>query len=60
VVVKRPGTLLRLPRKDFDDLVVSHPQILELLSTLSEERAESLDAILSGRAQWTDEGLVLI
>jgi CRP-like cAMP-binding protein len=60
VVVKRPGTLLRLPRKDFDELVVTHPQILELVSTLSEERAESLDAILSGHAQWTDEGLVLI
>jgi CRP-like cAMP-binding protein len=59
VVVRRPGTLLRLPRKDFDELVVTYPQILELVSTLSEERAESLDAILSGHAEWTDEGLVL-
>jgi CRP-like cAMP-binding protein len=60
VVVKRPGTLLRLPRKDFDELVVTHPQILEAVSTLSEEHAENLDAILSGHAQWTDEGLVLL
>ena len=59
VVVRRPGTLLRLPRKDFDELVVTYPQILELVSTLSDERAESLDAILSGAAAWTDEGLVL-
>ncbi len=59
IVVKRPGTLLRLPRKDFDDLVVSYPQILELVSTLSDERAENLDAILSGHAEWTDDGLVL-
>ncbi len=59
IVVRRPGTLLRLPRKDFDDLVVSYPQILELVSTLSEERAENLDAILSGHAEWTDDGLVL-
>jgi CRP-like cAMP-binding protein len=59
VVVSRPGTLLRLPRRAFDELVVTHPQILELVATLSEERAESLDAILSGHAQWTDEGLVL-
>jgi CRP-like cAMP-binding protein len=59
VVVRRPGTLLRLPRKEFDELVVTYPQILELVSTLSEERAENLDAILSGRAEWTDEGLVL-
>lgn len=60
VAVRRPGTLLRLPRKDFDDLVVSYPQILELVSELSEERAENLDAILSGHAQWTEEGLVLV
>ncbi len=60
VVVRRGGTLLRLPRTAFDELVVSYPQILELVADLSEERAESLDAILSGRAQWTDEGLVLV
>jgi CRP-like cAMP-binding protein len=60
VVVRRAGTLLRLPRSEFDALVVTYPQILELVATLSEERAESLDAILSGRAQWTEDGLVLI
>ncbi|HEX9244223.1 MAG TPA: cyclic nucleotide-binding domain-containing protein [Anaeromyxobacter sp.] len=59
VVVRRPGTLLRLPRKEFDELVVTYPQILELVATLSEERAENLDAILSGCAEWTDDGLVL-
>lgn len=59
VVVRRPGTLLRLPRKEFDALVTAYPQILELVATLSEERAENLDAILSGHAEWTDEGLVL-
>jgi CRP-like cAMP-binding protein len=59
VVVRRAGTLLRLPRRDFDELVVTYPQILELVSTLSEERAENLDAILSGHAEWTDDGLVL-
>jgi CRP-like cAMP-binding protein len=59
VVMRRAGTLLRLPRHYFDVLVVTHPQILELVATLSEERAENLDAILSGHAQWTEEGLVL-
>lgn len=59
IVVRRPGTLLRLPRKEFDELVVTYPQILELVSTLSEERAENLDAILSGAAEWTGDGLVL-
>jgi CRP-like cAMP-binding protein len=60
VVVKRAGTLLRLPRKDFDELVLTYPQILELVSELSDERLESLDAILSGHAEWTEEGLVLV
>lgn len=60
VTAQRPGTLLRLPRGGFDELVLSHPQILEVVAELSEERTESLDAILSGHAQWTEEGLVLI
>jgi CRP-like cAMP-binding protein len=59
IVVRRPGTLLRLPRKAFDELVTSYPQILELVANLSEERAESLDAIISGHAEWTEDGLVL-
>jgi CRP-like cAMP-binding protein len=60
VVVRRPGTLLRLPRSEFDALVVTYPQILELVATLSDERSDSLDAILADRAQWTEDGLVLI
>jgi CRP-like cAMP-binding protein len=59
VAVRRAGTLLKLPRKTFDELVVAYPQILELVSDLSSERTENLDAILSGHAEWTDEGLVL-
>ncbi len=60
VVVRRGGTLLKLPRREFDDLVVSYPRILELVAELTEERADGLDAILSGRAEWTEDGLVLI
>jgi CRP-like cAMP-binding protein len=60
VVARRGGTLLKLPRKDFDELVVSYPQILELVAELSEERSENLDAILTGHAQWTEDGLVLL
>ena len=56
----RRGTLLRLPRSEFDELVVTYPQILELVADLSEERVESLDAILSGHARWTEDGLVLV
>jgi CRP-like cAMP-binding protein len=60
VVARRAGTLLRLPRPDFDALVMTYPQILELVSTLSDERLENLDAILSGHAEYTEDGLVLI
>jgi CRP-like cAMP-binding protein len=60
VSARRAGTLLRLPREGFDELITSHPRILEVISELSSERLENLDAILSGRAQWTEEGLVLI
>jgi len=60
VRARRGGTLLRLPRPDFDELVMAYPQILELVSTLSDERLEALDAILTGAAQFTEDGLVLI
>ena len=60
VVVRRGGTLLRLPRADFDGLVAAYPQLLELVSELSDERLERQEAILSGHARWTDEGLVLV
>jgi len=58
--VRRAGTLLRLPRAAFDELVVSYPQILQLVSELTDERVENLDAILSGHAEWTEDGLILI
>jgi CRP-like cAMP-binding protein len=60
VTVKRGGSLLRLQRSDFDALVMTYPTVLELVSQLSEERAQNLDAILSGSAAFTEDGLVLI
>jgi CRP-like cAMP-binding protein len=60
VTARRAGTLLRLPRQGFDELVLSHPQVLEVVAELSEERSGNLDAILTGHAQWTEEGLVLV
>jgi CRP-like cAMP-binding protein len=38
VRAKTPATVLRLPREDFDSLVMSHPQILELVSEIGETR----------------------
>ncbi len=60
VVARRPGTVLRLPRSEFDEIIVTYPQILELVSVLNDERQLNQQAILDGAAQWTDEGLVLV
>ena len=60
VVANRSGTLLRLPRETFDEIVSAYPQVLELVSELTDERLQNLDAILSGRAEFTEDGLVLI
>jgi hypothetical protein len=40
--------------------VVTYPQILELVSDLTDERQQTLQAILDGTAEWTDEGMVLV
>jgi CRP-like cAMP-binding protein len=45
----RRTSLLRLPREDFDQIVLSHPQILVLVSELTDER-KKLNAALASRA----------
>lgn len=40
VVSSRHTSLLRLPREDFDRLILSHPQILAHVSELTDERAK--------------------
>ena len=46
--VTSPGNsiLLKLPRERFQELVVTHPQILELVSQLTEQRAAATRAAL--------------
>ncbi len=60
VTVKRDGSLLRLPRADLDALLMTYPTVLEAMSRLSEDRAESQEAVLSGAAAYAEDGLVLI
>jgi CRP-like cAMP-binding protein len=56
-------SLLRLPREDFDALILSHPQILVLVSELTDSRRRQLDALPAltppGEAS-ADEELVLL
>jgi len=59
VSAARRSLLLRLPRAAFDELVITHPQILELVSELSDERHHSLAAVAAGQAAFDDGGLLL-
>jgi len=54
--ITSPGNsiLLRLPREKFQELVVTHPQILALVSELSEKRRSAIDAILQGQGEGHD------
>jgi CRP-like cAMP-binding protein len=49
VTTARRTSLLRLPREDFDTLILSHPQILMLVSELTDERKRQ-NAKLGGPA----------
>ncbi len=41
----RRTSLLRLPQADFRQLIMSHPQILELIATLTDDRRRQNDAL---------------
>jgi CRP-like cAMP-binding protein len=67
VTAARNASLLRLPREDFDTLILTHPQVLVLVSELTEARQRSNEALLGGGAdahdaRWTEplEDLVLV
>jgi CRP-like cAMP-binding protein len=53
-------SLLRLPRQDFDVVVLSHPQILVLISELTDDRRKQNEAVLGSVAQVGDEGTLLV
>ncbi|MCP3142360.1 cyclic nucleotide-binding domain-containing protein [Pyxidicoccus xibeiensis] len=50
VAATRHTTVLRLPRTDFDMLISSHPQILVLISELSDERLRRTERVLGEMA----------
>ncbi|MBN1203590.1 MAG: cyclic nucleotide-binding domain-containing protein [Myxococcaceae bacterium] len=50
VLATRRTSLLRLPREDFDALILSHPQILVLVSELSEQRLRRTEALTGSPA----------
>ncbi|WP_426752261.1 cyclic nucleotide-binding domain-containing protein [Myxococcus sp. Y35] len=58
VTATRHTTLLRLPRADFDALISSHPQILALISDLSDERLRRTQRVLSEAG--VEEDIILV
>ncbi|NVI99164.1 cyclic nucleotide-binding domain-containing protein [Myxococcus sp. AM009] len=58
VTATRHTTLLRLPRADFDALISSHPQILALISDLSDERLRRTQRVLTEAG--VEEDLILV
>ncbi|MFY0567669.1 cyclic nucleotide-binding domain-containing protein [Archangium lansingense] len=57
VTAARNTSLLRLPREDFDTLILTHPQILALVSELTESRQRSNEALLGGHEKVSGETL---
>ncbi|MGQ0504016.1 MAG: cyclic nucleotide-binding domain-containing protein [Myxococcaceae bacterium] len=60
VTTTKHTSLLRLPRPDFDQLISTHPQILMLVSELTDDRRKQNEAVLGGAAAVGDEGLLLV
>ena len=46
--------VLKLPRENFQELILTHPQILELVSDLTEQRKSATQAVLSGQGPGYD------
>lgn len=56
VTAARNTSLLRLPREDFDTLILTHPQILALVSDLSETRQRQTKALLGEGPETSESG----
>jgi CRP-like cAMP-binding protein len=60
VTAEGPAKLLRLPREAFLELISTHPQALEVISEIAEQRQQTNEALLSGAIAYDVEGLMLV
>jgi CRP-like cAMP-binding protein len=51
---------LELPHADFQDVIMTHPQVLEYASEIAEERRHLIDAWRQGRARYHEGRLRMI
>ena len=49
-----PSLVLKLPREQFNEMILTHPQILELVSELTDKRRGATEAILKGQGVGVD------
>lgn len=52
--------ILRLSKRKFDEVIMTHPQVLELVAKISEERNETNDILLGKRPMIPPEGAILV
>lgn len=60
VTATKDSFVLRLAKKDFDELIMTHPQILELVAQISEERETENTAIFAGWDGSPEVGAALV
>lgn len=60
VQASKRTSLLRLPREHFDAIILTHPQILMLISDLTDARRRETEALLAGEMKLGDDGLMLV
>jgi CRP-like cAMP-binding protein len=60
VTATKDSFVLRLAKKDFDELIMTHPQVLELVAHISEERETENSAIFAGWTGTPESGAALV
>ena len=60
VVAETRAIILRLPRKAFAEVLSTHPQLLEQISELSDERQKMTDAALAGKIELGEDDMMLV
>lgn len=60
VSARRGGLVLRLPKADFDELMFTHPAVLEVVSELSDQRVRANELLLAGKAPVPPEAISIL
>jgi CRP-like cAMP-binding protein len=60
VTAERRSIILRLPRKSFAEVLSTHPQLLEHISQLSDERTKMTEAIVTGKIEVSEDDVMLV